>query len=636
MTRRKRDVQRDSFDFRDLIYRPALLELPDEFFPRWEYLHILDQESQGACTGFGLAAVVNYLLAHKRKNAPTNPQARASARMLFEMAKRYDQWPGAKYDWSSSRGAMKGWFKHGVCTEANWPNDPSKGALAHLTRERQLAALSCPLGAYYRVLSKRTDVHSALNEAGVIYAAADTHDGWDKANGKHEIAFKPGATGGGGHAFAIVGYTPKGFLVQNSWGDRWGGFQERNSRRKRDGIALWHYEDFDLNVWDLWVARTALPVESLAALRGQRYTHGTTGTRVREASPPSHEIWGHYVHIDDAQYNPTGEYPTQPTEMSDIVDRLVNGDLVDGKRQPRPDHLLLFAHGGLNSVDGAAMRVSKWRPVFKRNNIAELHFIWETGFLAELKDVLLGKDKYARERVAGVSDWWDKWIEKISQPLGYPLWYEMQSDADTAFQTLPAAGTHAISALGKALGAAGSNAPKVHLLCHSAGSIWVAHLIEQWKALGGPEIEQLILFAPACTVDLFFDKVVPVLQGPKRLIGTVHHFQLDDGREKDDNVAEIYRKSLLYLVSRSFQKKGEVVPVLGMEIYREAVEKRLAAEGVLGRVKFYDPEQNPDWTKADAHGAFDNDLATMNSMLELVLGKDPAGKRFEPEELPYY
>ena len=87
MARKVRDVQRDSFDFRDLIYRPALVELPDELFPRWEYLHILDQKSEGACAGFGLAAAVNYLLAHKRNAAPAKPAARASARMLFEMAK---------------------------------------------------------------------------------------------------------------------------------------------------------------------------------------------------------------------------------------------------------------------------------------------------------------------------------------------------------------------------------------------------------------------------------------------------------------------------------------------------------------------------------------------------------------------
>jgi hypothetical protein len=56
----KRDVNRDSMDFRDLIYRPALVRLRDKVLPKWAHLQILDQENEGACTGFGLAAVINY------------------------------------------------------------------------------------------------------------------------------------------------------------------------------------------------------------------------------------------------------------------------------------------------------------------------------------------------------------------------------------------------------------------------------------------------------------------------------------------------------------------------------------------------------------------------------------------------
>ncbi len=59
----KDDVERDSFDFRDLIYRPALLEFKPTLEPDWKAIHILDQRRQGACTGFGLAAVINDLTA---------------------------------------------------------------------------------------------------------------------------------------------------------------------------------------------------------------------------------------------------------------------------------------------------------------------------------------------------------------------------------------------------------------------------------------------------------------------------------------------------------------------------------------------------------------------------------------------
>lgn len=615
-----RDANRDSFDFRDLIYQPALVELRDELFPRWELLHILDQKNQGACTGFGLAATINYL------NAMRSSPSRVSARMLFEMARRYDQWPGEKYDYSTARGAMKGWHKHGACSETVWPNHPKKTEPRHLTLERQQDALKCPLGAYYRVLPRRNDVHAALNEVGVLFAAADTHEGWDEAYGRGEIAYEPGATDGGGHAFAIVGYTKDGFLVQNSWGERWGGFPVGRNKTQ-GGVALWRYEDFDLNVWDIWAARTALPVESLAALRGQRYTHAPAGTRVAVAGPPAHEIWNHYVHIDDGQYDPKGSYPSHASEVEAIVNRLI-----EGEGGTPPQHLLLYAHGGLNTVEGSASRVGKWRKVFKANRIAELHFIWETGLLEELRDVLLGKEKFAKERVAGISSWWDKTIEKASQPLGYPLWREMRSDAEIAFRA-NRAGTHFLESLKAALGKAGANAPRLHLVGHSAGSIWIGHLLERWQAAGGPQIDNLVLFAPACTSEFFLDRIAPTIKNGT--VAALHHFLLDDQREQGDNVATIYRKSLLCLVSRSFQDRDRIVPLLGMEKYLPPTLDAMKALGIDHKARHYNTRDHGDMTRSSSHGGFDNDPATMNALLRLVLGVHPA-RPFAKEDLSGY
>jgi hypothetical protein len=111
------DALPDSTDFRDLLFAPTLIEVP----PRIElgsYLHyetpVLDQGSEGACTGFGLATVANYLL---RRRGVDPDLITVSPRMLYEMAKRYDEWPGEEYAGSSARGAMKGWHKHGICSE---------------------------------------------------------------------------------------------------------------------------------------------------------------------------------------------------------------------------------------------------------------------------------------------------------------------------------------------------------------------------------------------------------------------------------------------------------------------------------------------------------------------------------------
>lgn len=72
VTTRLLDARPDRIDFRDLPYRPPLWSLPrcyrDDAVLK-EYLRsyvdaglVLDQGSEGARTGFGLACVVNYLL----------------------------------------------------------------------------------------------------------------------------------------------------------------------------------------------------------------------------------------------------------------------------------------------------------------------------------------------------------------------------------------------------------------------------------------------------------------------------------------------------------------------------------------------------------------------------------------------
>ena len=108
---------------------------------------LLDQGTEGACTGFGLAAVVNFLLHNRAGAAQMRPRNGASARMLYELAKRYDEWPGTDYEGSSIRGAMKGWHKHGVCAERLWKSTGAAKA-PRLTAERRLEALKRPLGNY--------------------------------------------------------------------------------------------------------------------------------------------------------------------------------------------------------------------------------------------------------------------------------------------------------------------------------------------------------------------------------------------------------------------------------------------------------------------------------------------------------
>src|SRR4051812_24244350 len=126
ITERILNARPDTLDFRDKMYEANLYEVPTimdlKEYKNWK-VPILDQGQEGACTGFGLATVANYLL-RRRKIVP-DPKP-VSARMLYEMAKRYDEWPGEEYSGSSARGAIKGWYKHGVCGDECWPYTTKK------------------------------------------------------------------------------------------------------------------------------------------------------------------------------------------------------------------------------------------------------------------------------------------------------------------------------------------------------------------------------------------------------------------------------------------------------------------------------------------------------------------------------
>lgn len=195
-------VRPDRVDFRDFPYRPPLRSLPTEYpdlraFEEHVDLYmrdgmILHQGDYGACTGFGLASVINYLkwerarLHHEKtvKNARRGTKKdnwrspeKVSESMLYLNARLYDEWPGDDYEGSSCRGAMKGWHKHGVCHQQTWPylrKDTRKkiadGPGVPLSNAWRDEATKTVLGAYFRVDEQSiVDMQAAIYEIHAIY-----------------------------------------------------------------------------------------------------------------------------------------------------------------------------------------------------------------------------------------------------------------------------------------------------------------------------------------------------------------------------------------------------------------------------------------------------------------------------------
>lgn len=604
------NARKDTPDIRDRIYEPALIQLQPEIDNRTG-VKILDQGAEGACTGFGLAAAINLLNGNKR-----GLKFQASPRMLYEMAKKHDEWPGEDYEGSSCRGAICGWKNMGVCSARDWPY--SVVHPGELTIERAKGARKCTLGAYYRLRPEICDYHAALNEVGAIFVSADVHAGWfaPKTAKKNELAIiTPASTVEGGHAFAIIGYNDQGFIIQNSWGTKWGG----------KGFAIWMYEDWLQNINDGWVFRLAIATPNIFGLTSRSLV--TVETESRKAAPKRLEIAGHFVHFDDGAFKERGDY------WSTADDIMNTAKLIRKSFEPKADtrayqHLLIYAHGGLNNPGASAKRIAALKDGFKRNGIYPFHIMYDTGLVEELQDAVLRA--FMGKRTEGFfRDLQDKLIERSDQlqedfvrkPVT-PIWEEMKNDALRPF-ALQAGGkiSDGLFVL-KAFAEQLRDTPlKIHLAGHSTGAVLLGHLLHALDSLNRPDlIASCSLMAPACSIDFYKEHYEPRLHGRAMGQGGVslpalNIYNLAEQLELDDNVALVYRKSLLCLVSRALERKiGK--PLLGMQCHA----KHLTAHAGLS---IHCSDGKKGVTTSTSHGGFDNDIKTMNTIMRQILGKPP-------------
>ncbi len=612
------NARKDTPDSRDRMYKSSLIQLLPQIDNRG-ICEVLDQGEEGACTGFGLAAVIDLLTIKKG-----NGNFAASPRMLYEMAKKHDKWPGEDYVGSSCRGAIRGWKNMGVCSEDDWRylvNDPGE-----LTVERARAARFCTAGAYYRLRPEITDYHAALNEVGAIYVSATVHSGWynPRAAKKKDIAvITPSNMPEGGHAFAIVGYNEDGFIVQNSWGTDWGS----------SGYAVWLYEDWLQNISDGWVFRLAIPTPSIFGLTSRSLA--TSGDEAGRSTPKRLEIAGHFVHFDDGKFKKQGYYWSTGDDILNTIERLRKS-----ARKKKYRHLLIYAHGGLNNPKSSARRIRALREGFKRNGIYPFHIMYDTGLVEEFKDMVVRAFKgdrtegFFRDIWDQVIDASDKLIEDFVRKPVTPIWGEMKKDAGLPFidgvDGGIGDGLFVMKSFAEALQGTGL---QIHLAGHSTGAVLIGHLLEALDSLGrGDLIKSCSLMAPACSIDFYKEKYEPRLGsaggvGDMVRLPALTIYNLTEKLELADNVAYVYRKSLLYLVSRALEQQIDK-PLLGMQRYAKKLKK------YQGLTIHY-ANRKKGITASRSHGGFDNDVQTMNSILKGILGKT-AKKPFVKKEMQGY
>ncbi|AKJ30020.1 C1 family peptidase [Caldimonas brevitalea] len=603
----------DTFDLRDRAFMPSIAVAPaTSWFPKLA-LPIKHQGTTNACTGFALSTVVEHLL--KKYGRERSP--RISPFMLYSMARRYDEFPGSVEDEGSSlRGALKGWFKHGVCAEPLWPATPEMPpAPSDPEQDWWLDAVTRPLGSYYRVaVDSISDMHSALNEVGIVYASTSCHTGWGAGFQAPRAAARPTSfrdmwiipapdarSYAPGHAFAIVGYNDVGFLVHNSWGTAWG----------THGYALLRYEDWLANAMDCWVAQLGVvthehrEVSRATTLRtredGRVLLSSSEVLRDRELSP-------FVVNVgNNGELSNAGVFRTQPDDIRALVDVHLAAARERWGLQEQPIDVCIYAHGGIVSEGEAAAVAARWVPQLYEQRIFPIFLMWETDFwttlLNRLEDAVKGVPRHSGGLMDSAKRWWNERLERLLSRPGTLMWDEVKQNA-VAISSEERSGAVLLYQHFKQ--SVQNGGVRMHLVGHSAGSVVHSHLVDR-LVREGLQFESVSFLAPGVRLQDFDQLVRPRLEDGQ--VRRYQQFHLHDRAEQEDDTCGPYRRSILYLVSESFEG-GRTTPLLGMQKY---------AEPYLAGLPNVTVHVAPGPVSAAIHhGAFDTDPATLKAVIDFI------------------
>jgi hypothetical protein len=332
----------------------------------------------------------------------------------------------------------------------------------------------------------------------------------------------------------------------------------------------------------------------------------------------------HVVNLRDGKLSTEGSFSSSAEQIGRIFTEHIPEYVKAQKALGRTARVMFFAHGGLTAEREGLLPVLARRRFWELNGVYPVYFVWETGLKETLRDIIGGvvPTRAARGAVSDLA------IEKLARNGGKQVWGQMKKSAQKASD--PDGGARVVAELAGKLWKQTNGEVEFHAFGHSAGSIFHAFflpLLVAQKPAGVPpvDVRSLHFLAPAITTDLFKERLKKLI-GPGQPITSLVTYTMSDDLEQADSSIHPYGKSLLYLVSNAFED-AVPTPILGMQKALKQDLQLIRFFGLAGTEKVADiafsktADGSPLTARSQSitHGGFDNDIATMTSMIRRML-----------------
>ncbi|MCC6443957.1 MAG: caspase family protein [Armatimonadetes bacterium] len=348
------------------------------------------------------------------------------------------------------------------------------------------------------------------------------------------------------------------------------------------------------------------------------------------------EMRPYLINLNQGRFSEEGRFSTSPGDVDAIFEKHLPQALEDcGQKKLK---ILFYAHGGLvsesNGLELAASHIAWW----KANDVYPIYFIWETGFLESIQQLLMRSRQQMRE--AAPRDLWDYTTDPIVETAaralyGARIWSGIKRSAELSVQEPDGGALYTARKL-KEFCEANPDRIELHAVGHSAGSNFHAQFIPAARGLGVPSFHTAHFLAPAIRVDTFL-RLLESRVGPGKGIDHLTVFTMNKVREQADcceyRGIKAYRKSLLYLIYYALERERKT-PLLGLEVCLRGDPRLKAMFGLGGAAS---PVGEVVWSVTQvktgrsasgstSHGGFDEDSLTLNSVARRVLGVGDTAK----------